>query len=60
MVNLNEDVIWTGLYTVIWTGWLTKTNRENINVKYSIPIYLDLTFNFTDNIVTVTKYPYLK
>ena len=38
MVNLNEDVIWTGpgLYTVVWTGWLTKTNREKINVKYNI------------------------
>ena len=38
MVNLDEDVIWTGpgLYTVIWTGWLTKTNRENINIKYNI------------------------
>ena len=44
MVNLKEDVIWTGpgLYTVIWTGWLTKTNRENINVKYNI--YQLLTF----------------
>ena len=40
-MNLNEDVIWTrsGLYTVIWTGSITKTNRENINVKYNIVIY---------------------
>ena len=31
MVNLDEDVIGTGtsLYTVIWTGWPTKTNRKN-------------------------------
>jgi hypothetical protein len=38
MVNLDKDVIWTGpgLYTVIWTGWLTKIKRENINVKYNI------------------------
>jgi len=38
MVNLDEDVILTGsgLNTVIWIGWLTKTNRENINVKYNI------------------------
>ena len=41
MVNLDENVIWTGpgLYTVIWTDWLTKTNRENINVKYNIFAY---------------------
>jgi hypothetical protein len=34
-----EENIWTGpgLCTVIWTGSLTKTNRENINVKYNIP-----------------------
>ena len=40
MVNLDEDVIWTGpsLYTVIWPGWLTKTNRKNINVNYNIYI----------------------
>jgi hypothetical protein len=40
MVNHDEDVIWTGsgLYTAIWTGWYTKTNRENINVKYNIYI----------------------
>ena len=38
MVNLDENVIWTGtgLYTFIWTDWLTKTNRKNINVKYNI------------------------
>ena len=29
-----------GQYTVILTGSLTKTNRENINVKYNIDIYL--------------------
>ena len=41
MVNLNEDVIWSGpgLYNVIWTGWLTKANRENANVKYDIALY---------------------
>ena len=41
MVNLDEDVLWTGpgLYTVIWTGLLTKTNRENINVKYNISLF---------------------
>jgi hypothetical protein len=35
MVNLDEEVIWTGsgVYTVIWTGWLAKTNREHINVN---------------------------
>ena len=38
MVNLDEDVIWTGpgLHIVIWTVWLTKINRENMNVKYDI------------------------
>ena len=48
MVNLNEDVIWTGpgLYTVIWTGWLTKTNLENINVKYNIVRYMSLLIFF--------------
>jgi hypothetical protein len=38
--NPEENIIWTGpsasLYTVIWTGSLTKTNRENVNVKYNI------------------------
>jgi hypothetical protein len=33
-VNLDEDVI--------WTGWLSKTNRENIKVKYNIYIYVSL------------------
>ena len=28
-----------GQYTVLWTGSITKTNRENINVKYNILKY---------------------
>lgn len=38
MVNHSEDVIWTGagLYTVIWTGWLAKTNRENITFLFNM------------------------
>ena len=33
-----NNIRWTGpgLYIVIWPGSLTKTNRENINVKYNI------------------------
>jgi hypothetical protein len=36
--NPEENIILTGLgqYTVILTGLLTKTNRENVNVKYNI------------------------
>ena len=38
MMNLDEDVILIlpGHYTVTLTGWLTKTNNENTNVKYNI------------------------
>ena len=40
--NPEENIILTGSgqYTVILTGSLTKTNRENINVKYNISIYI--------------------
>jgi len=42
--NPQENIIWTGpglyTHTVIWTGSLTKTNRENINVKYNIDKYM--------------------
>ena len=36
--NQKENIILTGpgQYTVILTGSLAKTNRENINVKYNI------------------------
>ena len=36
--NPEENIILTGSGqdTAIWTGSLTKTNRENINVKYNI------------------------
>jgi hypothetical protein len=39
--NPDENVIFTGpsQYSVMLTGSLTKTNRENINVKYNIVIY---------------------
>ena len=42
--NPEENIIWTGpcLFTAIWTGSLTKTNRENINVKYNIIRYSEL------------------
>ena len=40
--NPEENIIWTGpgLYTVISTGSLTKTNKENVNAKYNILKYL--------------------
>ena len=39
--NPEENIILTGpgQYTVILTGSLTKTNMENINVKYNISKY---------------------
>ena len=52
-----EENIWTGpsLYTIIWTGSLTKTNMENIDVKYNIRLYF-LTIgcmNFVIDIVSI-------
>jgi hypothetical protein len=46
--NPEKNIIWTGsgLYTDIWTSSLTKTDRENINVKYNTSLYYTLRFYF--------------
>jgi hypothetical protein len=54
--NPEENIIWTGpcLYTVILTGSLTKTNRENINVKYNILPYDGLVYYPLSEIKLIT------